>query len=68
MNKQVLHTWEAVEVDSPKEGKELNTMLWEFGEVLVDHFKSAFENVLHDCWDLVLHKSLYQQSVRQIKS
>ena len=67
MNKLFIHTWEAVEVDSSKEGEELNTMLWEFRKVFVDHFKSALENVLHDCRNLILHESLYQRSVGKIE-
>jgi hypothetical protein len=30
-------TWEAVEVDGSQEVEELDTVLWEFGKVFVDH-------------------------------
>jgi hypothetical protein len=57
-----VHTWEAVQVDSPQEVEELNTMLGELRKVLVDHIKSALEHILHDNWDLVLHKVLQRDS------
>lgn len=48
---------ETVGVDRSQQGKELNAVLWELGEILVDHLQSALKDVLHDVWNLVLHKA-----------
>jgi hypothetical protein len=49
---------EAGQVNGTEKLEELDTVLGVLGEVLVDHLKSAFKNVLHDDGNLVLHESL----------
>lgn len=51
-------TREAVKVDCSEKVEELHAVLWELGEVLVDHVESAFEYILHDDGDLILHQAL----------
>jgi hypothetical protein len=51
-------TRETVQVDGAKEGEEFHSVLWELGEVLIDHLKCTLENILHNGRYLVLHKSL----------
>ena len=57
-------TRETVEVDSPQQVEKLNAVLWKFGEVLVDHFKCALEDILHNDGNLVLHQTLKLVSAR----
>jgi hypothetical protein len=51
-------TREAVQVDGPEEVEELNAVLRVLREILVNHVQRAFEHVLHDHGNLVLHKAL----------
>lgn len=51
-------TGEAVEVDGTEKAEKFDTMLREFGEILVDHFQCALEYIFHDNWDLIFHERL----------
>jgi hypothetical protein len=52
-----------VEIDGTEEGEELDTMLWKFGKVLINHFQCALKHVFHDRWDLIFHESLGTEAV-----
>jgi hypothetical protein len=47
-----------VEIDGAKKGKEFDSVLREFGEVLVNHLKCALKDILHDGRYLIFHEGL----------
>ena len=59
---QLQKGWEAEEIDGLQEPKEFHSMLWILGEILVDHLKCTFEDVLHDRGYFVFHKTLLKIS------
>jgi hypothetical protein len=57
-------TREAVKVDGTEEAEKFNSVLWELGEVFIDHLEGALKHILHDCGYLIFHKSLDVKSAR----
>jgi hypothetical protein len=51
-------TRETVKVDGAEECEEFDSVLRELREVLVDHLKGAFKDVLHNGRHLVFHEGL----------
>jgi hypothetical protein len=47
-----------MKIDGAEEGEEFDSVLGELGEVLVDHLKRAFKDILHDCRHLIFHEGL----------
>ena len=53
-----------MEIDGSEECEKLDSVLWELGKVLVDHFKSAFKDILHNRGYLIFHEGLENVSAR----
>jgi hypothetical protein len=53
-----------VKVDGTEEAEKFNSVLWELGEVFIDHLEGALKHILHDCGYLIFHKSLDVKSAR----
>lgn len=57
----VRHTWEAIQVDSPKQFEEADSMFREFGEVLVNHIKCWFKDCVQNGGNLRREERLQKE-------
>ena len=58
---------ETVQIDGLEQLEKLDTVLWIFVEIFIDHFQRGFKDAFHDQRYLVFHQILKEQCVRPNK-